>query len=87
MRQSQLSSDLGGNGWRAITLTGVMAAGQKRHATLAGVMRLRLGYLAGDERVRSGNNGSLEVPLRTTTAPRYIFNSYLRSVDEGNRPI
>src|SRR6185369_11246697 len=60
---------MAGNRRRTVTFAGVMAAGQESDAALARVMRLRLGNLARDERVRPGGDGRLEISLGATRAP------------------
>ena len=50
-------------------------------------MRLRLGDLSGDERLRARSDGGFKVALRATRAPRYSFNSFVRPPRLGDRTI
>ena len=70
----------------AKALGGMVAAGQKCNTTLARQVRLRLGNLARDEGIGPGSDGRLEVALRTARAPRYVFDSLLRSLYKRYRP-
>ena len=57
------------------TLRRMVAAGNKCHAHFARIVRLWLGYLAGDEGVRTGCNRIFKIVLRATRAPCYVFYS------------
>ena len=52
-----------------VAFAGMVAAGEKRHAGLAGVVRLRLRDFTSDERISPGRNRRFEIPLRTAGAP------------------
>ena len=86
MKQSELRRNLRRHSGRAVTLRGMMAAGDESHAHLARTVGLRLGNLSGDEGVGASGNRRFKIALRTTAAPRYIFNSCMRTSYLNNRP-
>ena len=78
VRDPQPRRHMGRHGRGAVALGGVVATGVEDHAALARQMRLRFGYLAGDEGLRPGGDGGLEITLRPTAAPSYFFDSCRR---------
>ena len=73
VRQPELGRHMCRHRGRAIALAGVVAAGQIGHAALARVVRLRLGYFAGDEGIGAGGNGRFKIALRAAAAPALSF--------------
>jgi hypothetical protein len=87
MLQAQLSRHMRSHSGRAVALAGMMAASDVTHAHLPRIVRLRLGYLSRDEHIRTRRYRRLKIALRTARTPRYFFNSTLRSIYKGWRPI
>ena len=56
------------------TFGGMVSCGDERDTCFIGQMKIWLGYLAGDIGIHSLGNRCLEVPLRTTAAPRHFSN-------------
>ena len=56
--------------WSAIAFGGVMTTGQVADTALLRQMRLGFRDLSGDEHIRTGGNGSLEIGLSPTRAQR-----------------
>ncbi len=63
----------------------MVATSQVGHAALAGIVGLGFGYLPGDENVSTRGDGFFKIPLRSSSAPRYFFNSFMRWSDQGYR--
>jgi hypothetical protein len=85
--QAELPRQVRRHSRRAIALCGVMAAGQVGHSALARIVGLGFGYLSGNEGIGPRRDGRFEVTLSATAAPRYIFDSFLRSIHKGYWPI
>ena len=86
MIQAKLGGNLTGHGRRAITLRGMVAAGDEHHVHFARQMRLRLGNLAGDEGISTSGNCRLEIALGTATSPSYVFYRFFYRPRLHDRP-
>src|SRR5687768_16216019 len=74
------------NSRRAVSLAGMVAAGQESDAALAGIVGLGLGNLARDEGVGAGGDRRFEIPLRAAGAPGDPADLALSAFDQGQRP-
>ena len=64
----------------------MVPTGQVGYATLTRIVRLRLGYFAGNERIGPGCNGGLEITLCAARSPGDFFNRPGAVAHQSNRP-
>ncbi len=86
MLQTQLLRHTCGQGRGAITLGGVVAAGQKGHASFTRQMGLGLRNFTGDESVHALSNGRFKIALRPATAPSHTANRPIAATHANDRP-
>ena len=83
--QPQILRHMGGYGRRAIALGGMVATGQKCHASFASQMRLRLRNLARDERIDTLRDSGFKIALRAPGAPSHALHRTLMAANAGHR--
>ena len=75
MHQAELLGQMLADRPRPIALARMVTTSQIGHAALTRQMRLGLGDFAGDVGLSARGDRRLKITLRTTSAPRYFFDS------------